>query len=161
MSRKDLLASGDARSVSYTGGFGEGTMKSNLAEEGSIPETVDNSALFAPKAPTVVYRGQPFNKRVLVRPVEMKSNSAIIIPDSAKANSEVGIIVSFSVDSELKKQGMTEGTMVLFDKFAAVGQQFPLINEQGESESFLLLQEFDIQLQLIPYSPKSDDKRVQ
>ena len=38
---------------------------------------------------------------------------------------------------------------MLFDKFAAVGQIFPLLNSTGETEPTLLLQEVDIQMQMV------------
>jgi co-chaperonin GroES (HSP10) len=146
LSRKDLLASGDAKGFSSVGGFGPGELKPNYSEE--VPSVVDNSALFAPKAPAVFYKGTPFNSRVLVRRVELQSNSSIVIPESAKEKSEVGHILAFSKDSKLPEWGLNVGDMILFDRYAAVGQVFPLLNEKGESEPTLLLQDVDIQMKL-------------
>jgi co-chaperonin GroES (HSP10) len=144
----DRLARG-AKSATFSGGFGPGELKPSVApEEETVPSTVDNSALFAPKKPSVYYRGKPFNKRILVTQVELASNSTILIPDSAKGNSEVGRIKAFSSDSELQKSGLKIGALVLFDKYAAVGQIFPLLGENGEIEQTLLLQEFDIQMEM-------------
>jgi co-chaperonin GroES (HSP10) len=144
----DRLASGRQKSATFQGGFGPGELKPSVAPESDIPAVIDNSALFAPKRPSVYYRGKPFNKRILVTQVELENNSSIIIPDSAKGHSEVGRIKAFSQDSELQKQGLKVGSLVLFDKFSAVGQIFPLLGEDGETEPTLLLQEFDIQMEM-------------
>lgn len=143
----DRLARGQ-KSATFAGGYGEGELKPSLAPEGSIPDVVDNSALFVPKLPEVFYRGEPFYGRVLVIPVDLKSNSTVIIPDSAKDKSEVGRIAAFSEDSQLRKWGLVIGDMILFDRFAAVGQSFPLLNERGENVTHLLLQECDVQMKL-------------
>lgn len=158
----DRLARGQ-RSATFSGGFGDGELKPSLAPEESIPAVVDNSALFAPKKPEVVYRGKPFNKRILVTRVELKSTSALIIPDSAKDKSEVGIIVSFSDDSDLKKLGLKEGCMILFDRFAAVGQNFPLLGEDGETKEHLLLQECDVAMEMteVRLQPETSEPCVQ
>jgi co-chaperonin GroES (HSP10) len=146
----DKLASGRAKSATYSGaGYGEGTMKPNVAPEddaAEVPSVVDNSALFAPTKPAVYYKGKPFNKRILVTTVELERNSSIIVPESAKGHSEIGRIKAFSDDSELKNVGLKIGDLVLFDKYAAAGQSFPLLNENGETEPTLLLQECDIQM---------------
>jgi co-chaperonin GroES (HSP10) len=145
----DRLASGRQKTATFQGGYGPGELKPSVAEEETVPSVVDNSALFAPVRPAVVYKGKPFNHRVLVTQVELESTSKIIIPDSARGNSEVGRIKAFSADSELQKQGLTVGALVLFDKFSAVGQTFPLLNESGETEMTLLLCEHDIQMEMI------------
>jgi co-chaperonin GroES (HSP10) len=142
----DRLARGQ-KSATFAGGFGPGELKPSIAPE-EVPSVVDNSALFAPKRPAVFYRGVPFNRRILVTQVELESNSSIIIPDSAKGHSEVGKIKAFSDDSELRTLGLKVGDLVLFDKYAAHGQMFPLLNESGETEPTLLLQEHDIQMKM-------------
>jgi co-chaperonin GroES (HSP10) len=145
----DRLARGQ-KSATFQGGFGPGELRPSVAVEEEIPSTVDNlEKILAPKIPQTFYRGKPFNKRLLVVQVELDSNSSIIIPDAAKGHSEVGLIKEFSADSELRQQGLKEGDMVLFDKYAAVGQTFPLLNELGVAEPTLLLQECDIQMQMI------------
>jgi co-chaperonin GroES (HSP10) len=143
----DRLARGDAKAT-FQGGYGEGELKPSIAPESDIPAVIDNSALFAPKRPSVYYRGKPFNKRILITQVELESNSDIIIPDSAKAKSEVGRIVQFSDDSDLKRLGLKEGCLILFDRFAAIGQSFKLLNENGESVDHVLLQEADVQMEM-------------
>ena len=143
----DRLARGDAKAT-FQGGYGEGELKPSIAKEGDCPSVVDNSALFAPKRPAVFYKGQPFNQRVLVTRVEMQSNSSIIIPDSAKEKSEVGRILAFAADSKLPGWGLKEGDLILFDRYAAIGQVFPLLNAKGEAEPTLLLQDCDVQMRL-------------
>lgn len=149
----DRLARGQKK-ANFMGGYGEGELKPSIAAEEEVPCTVDNLAVFAPKKPETFYRGKPFNKRILVTQVELESNSDIIIPDTAKGASEVGRIKAFSDDSELRQLGLQEGDLVLFDRYAAVGQVFPLLNESGETEATLLLQEHDIQMQMIPVKNK-------
>jgi co-chaperonin GroES (HSP10) len=144
----DKLARG-AKTATFSGGYGEGELKPSLAAEGSIPDVVDNSALFAAKKPQTWYKGKPFYGRVLVVPVDLKSNTTVIIPDSAKDKSEVGRIAAFSADSKLKEWGLELGALILFDRFAAVGQSFPLLNQDGENIVHLLLQECDVQMELI------------
>jgi co-chaperonin GroES (HSP10) len=156
----DRLASGRQKSATFQGGYGPGELKPSIAVEEEVPSTIDNLAVFAPKRPEVFYRGKPFNKRILVTQVELESNTSIIIPDSAKGHSEVGRIKAFSDDSELRKQGLCEGDLVLFDKFAAVGQVFPLLTESGETEPTLLLSEVDIQMQMIPVRNEPEPEPV-
>jgi co-chaperonin GroES (HSP10) len=144
----DRLARGQKKAT-FQGGYGEGELRPSIAvEEEGVPDLVDNLAVFAPKKPAVYYRGIPFNKRILVTQVELENNTDIIIPDTAKGASEVGRIKAFSADSELRKLGLNVGDLVLFDRYAAVGQVFPLLNESGETEPTLLLQECDIQMQM-------------
>ena len=78
----------------------------------------------------------------------MQSNSSIIIPDSAKEKSEVGRILAFAADSKLPGWGLKEGDLILFDRYAAIGQVFPLLNAKGEAEPTLLLQDCDVQMRL-------------
>lgn len=162
----DKLASGRQKSATFQGGFGDGEMRGvSTAEETCLCENrsqpgskanplcpdhgtvVDNSASLY-KKPAVTYRGRPFFGRVLVVRVERQSNSTIIIPDSARGKSDVGRIVKFCPESQLEKYGLRQQAMILFDKFASVGQEFPLLGDDGKEVEHLLLMECDVQMEL-------------
>lgn len=111
-----------------------------------LPAMVDNSAiLFKDKKPAVTYKGEPLADRVLVKRFVPDSSSAIIIPDVAKGKSDYGVIVNVAPHSKL---GFGAGTLVLFDKFAATGQEIMLIDDDGKLAEHLILQECDILLKL-------------
>ena len=116
-----------------------------VTAEFDIPDRVDNSHLFVEKRPSVVYKGEPLSDRVLVKRFVPDSTSVIVIPDAAKGKSDYGIIVNLSPETKLK---FGAGTLVLFDKFAAAGQEIKLIDDNGKLEEFLILQECDILLKL-------------
>ena len=103
------------------------------AETEALPEIVDNSALFAPKKPEIYYRGKPLNDRILIKRIERASGSSLVIPDSARGKSDTGIVVSVSPVSKL---GLEPGALILFDKFAAVGQEIDLLDEKIGAQGF-------------------------
>jgi co-chaperonin GroES (HSP10) len=129
------------------------------SEPEEVPATVDNSALFAPKKPAVMYRGIPLSDRILLRRIEHEASTPIIIPDSAKGKSDMGVVVATSIDSDMP---LPKGTKVLFDKFAAVGQEISLFSEEdGRECEHLLVQECDVLLILEPYSEAETGTCVQ
>jgi co-chaperonin GroES (HSP10) len=123
-------------------------------EAEAIPSVVDNSAIFAAKKPSIIYRGTPLNDRILIKRVERESGSSmLVIPDSARGKSDMGIVVSVSPFSQL---GLLPNMLILFDKFAAVGQEIELVDEQGISSEHLLVQECDVLLVLEAYKPQQE-----
>lgn len=133
--------------------------KGGEGEPEPVPSVVDNSALFAPKRPSIIYRGVPLNDRILLRRIEHEASTPIIIPDSAKGKSDMGTVVSTSPVSKLQ---LAKGTKVLFDKFAAVGQEISLFSEDdGRECEHLLVQECDVLLILEPYSEPETGTCVQ
>jgi|SRR6185437_6673213 len=132
----------------------------NVAPEGpELVSHVDNSKLFARKTPSVRYKGKPLGDRVLVKRITKESNSSIIIPDAARAKSDMGVVVGVGdglVDITTGKRtplNVSEGEIVLFDRFAAVGQEVTLADENGEESEHLILQAHDILLTLTKVEP--------
>ena len=123
------------------------------AEAEELPTTVDNLATFAPKKPSICYRGTPLNDRILIKRVERQSGNMIVIPDSAKGKSDTGIVVNVAPASQL---GLQPNMLILFDKYAAVGQEITLVDEQGIECEHLLVQECDVLLVLEAYKVPSE-----
>lgn len=149
MGRGDVLARG-ARSASFPQGGAHRDepieLRNVAAEEpeSAVPSVVDNSALFAKPKPAIYYEGTPLNDRVLIRRVERTSNSSIILPDAVKGKSDMGEVVSIG-DGVL---GIAAGDLVLFDKYAAVGQEVNLLDASGDEREHLIVQKHDIILKL-------------
>lgn len=158
MGRGDALASGAKKATYSMGGDSKDAPVDlkNVAPEDTaeLASLVDNSAIFAPKAPAVIYRGKPYGDRVLVKRITRESNSRIVIPDAAKAKSDMGIVVGVGnglVDITTGRRtplDIQEGQIVLFDRFAAVGGEVPLMDEKGEEAEHLILQACDVLLVL-------------
>lgn len=98
----------------------------------------------APEAPKVGYRGKAFGDCILVQRVEKEHTSQLIIPDSMRAKSDIGYIYSAGA----KCEKVTQGMLVLFDRFASHGAEIDLIDEDGIQRKLLLLREFDVQCEL-------------
>jgi len=162
MGRGDALASG-AKSASFmmpTARKDEPVDLRNVAKDGpELVSHVDNSHLFKKSVPAVRYEGYPLGDRVLVKRVSKESGSLIIIPDAAKAKSDMGVVVGVGdglVDITTGKRtpvNVEKGQLVLFDRFAAVGQEVSLIDENGEECEHLILQAHDILLRLRKIEP--------
>lgn len=82
---------------------------------------------------------KPLGDRVLIEPIEAetKTQSGIIIPDSAKEKPQKGKVVA--VGNGTKDQSLTvkDGDLVLYAKYAGTE-----INHEGKS--FLIMRESDI-----------------
>lgn len=160
MGRGDALAAG-AKSASFmmpNAHKDEPVELKNVAKP-ELVSHVDNSHLFKKSIPAVRYEGYPLGDRVLVKRVSKESGSLIIIPDAAKAKSDMGIVVGVGdglVDITTGKRtpvNVEKGQLVLFDRFAAVGQEVSLIDENGEEAEHLILQAHDILLRLRKIEP--------
>jgi len=161
MGRGDALASG-AKAASFMmppAHKNEPVELRNVAPEEKLVSRVDNSSLFKRPAPSVRYKGKPLGDRVLVRRVTKENNSLIVIPDAAKAKSDMGIVVGVGdglIDITTGKRtpvNVKEGEIVLFDRFAAVGQEVTLADQSGEEAEHLILQAHDILLTLERIEP--------
>jgi chaperonin GroES len=158
MGKGDILASGGKRANFMMGGDSKDApidLKNVAPEETEkLADLVDNSAIFSPKAPAVIYRGKPMGDRVLVKRITRESNSQIVIPDAAKAKSDMGIVVGVGsglvdITSGVRTPlDVRVGELVLFDRFAAVGGEVSLLDEKGEESEHLILQACDILLSL-------------
>lgn len=130
----------------------------NVAEESS--EVIDNSALFLKNKARTGYRGTPLNDQVLVQRFEREVISTLVIPDSAKEKSDMGLVISSGPGLVSQYSGarsvlsVKAGDLVLYDKFAAVGQEITLVNEEGYEQEFLILREQDIMLTLEEFEIK-------
>lgn len=156
MGKGDALASGQKSATFQMGGDDRDApvVLHNVADENELPDVIDNSALFIPKQPTVVYKGKPLGDMVLVKRIERESYSSIVIPDSAKGKSDTGIVTGVGpgiispLTGHRTSLSVQEGDLVLYDKFAAVGQEIKLMDESGEESEQLILREHDILLTL-------------
>ena len=98
-----------------------------------------------PKAkPEVGYRGKPFGDNVMIQRVEREHTSNLILPDSLKSKSDLGYVVAIGN----RVENVKEGQLCCFDRFAAHGSEFELIDESGIKRQYLLLREYDIMIQL-------------
>jgi chaperonin GroES len=86
----------------------------------------------------VSVRVQPLDDRVLVRPVEVeeRTQSGIILPDTAKEKPQQGIVVAVGTDEELQKL-IAVGDEILFTKYG--GSEIKL-----NGEVHVILQRSDI-----------------
>lgn len=94
--------------------------------------------------PQVGYKGESLGDTVLIQRVDKEHSSNLIIPDSLKAKSEIGYIISAG---KLCKY-VEEGWLILFDRFASVGMEISLIDEDGIERERLVVHEYDILLKL-------------
>lgn len=147
----DALASGAKSAVFVMGGDSKDApiaLRNVAPEEERLVSHVDNSAvLFQPKKKVPYYKAKrPLSDRILVKRLESRaSNSPIIIPDSARGQSDVGVVIAVSPFS---KSGLEAGALILFDKFAIVGQEIMLGDEYGELSEHLMVQDCDILMEI-------------
>ena len=155
MGRGDVLASGGKSATFYPANSpitARNISEAHTEEHDPLPSIVDNLAEFT-KRPKVCYRGKARANMVLVSRVEKESNSRIIIPDTSRAKSDIGIVKSAgpAIDD------LNEGDLVLYDRFAAVGQEVSLIDESGDEREYLMLAAHDILLILEPVTPVTSE----
>lgn len=117
-----------------------------------IPDHVDNLSTILPPKPAFRYEGAPFNDLVLVERIERESNSLVIVPDSFKGKSDMGVIAAVGdgtrADGTLRPIKVSVGELVLFDKYAAQGADICLSDKDGNEKTYLMLREYDILLKL-------------
>lgn len=119
---------------------------SDPTSDSHLPALVDNSALWS--KPHVQFRGKPRGDMVLVVRVEQKSASMLIVPDVAKGKSEIGRVAGVGVNVS----DLSIGMLVMFDRFASVGNELKLVTDEGEVEHLLLRQD-DVMLILEELAP--------
>lgn len=64
----------------------------------------------------------------------------MIVPDAHKEKSDVGFL--WAVGPEVKD--LKKGQMVLYDKYSTVGQNYSLLDEDGDEKEFLLLRQISV-----------------
>lgn len=74
------------------------------------------------------YETEPRGKYVFIRPVPQDHPARIVFPKSHQSDQEIGFIHAIHESvSDLKK-----GFLVVYDRFAAIGAAFDVIDESGE-----------------------------
>lgn len=90
------------------------------------------------------YKGKARGDNVLVTRVEREHSSMLIIPESARAKSDIGR----AADVGPQVMRCSVGELVLFDRFAAHGKEIELVDDEGIARQHLLLNDADILLGL-------------
>jgi co-chaperonin GroES (HSP10) len=101
----------------------------------------------------ISYKADCRGDNVLVIRVEREHSSQLIIPDSAKAKSDIGHVAEVGPQATRCKKG----ELVLFDRFAAHGKEIELVDEQGIPRQHLLLNDVDVLLGLRRSVPVPDE----
>jgi co-chaperonin GroES (HSP10) len=78
--------------------------------------------------PEYGYKPQPLLDGVFVKPVPKEHKSRLIVPDAYGTATDQGFVVAVGP----KVEGIKAGDLVLFDRFAKVGYEFELLDEDGE-----------------------------
>lgn len=90
--------------------------------------------------PQIQYRAKAFGENIIVQRVEKGHSSNIIIPDNALAKSDNGYVISVGD----RVQNLKPGQLVMFDQFAAHGNEMKLVDDEGIERENLLLKECDV-----------------
>lgn len=156
----DKLASGSKSAQFSTGGarkgepiqIAPGMVTTDEPEE--LVSHIDNSSLFKTRAELVQrYRGRPLGDRVLVKRIK-QSQAELLVVDTAelKQKSEKGIVTGVGdgvIDLSTGKRtpvNLSVGDLILFDRFAAVGQEVELADDEGIEVEHLILAASDVLL---------------
>ena len=145
MKRKDILASGTARSATFMGGSGENDIFRNVAPEGSRDESIPDIE------PVKVVRKKfvPTEGVLLVRRDEARSASGILITETMeKEQPAEGIVLEVGFGS-----GFEVGQHIVFGKYA--GAEFKL-----NGETLLLMNEDEVKGFIIDESPVEEGKSL-
>ena len=127
--RKDLLAAGLVKSVTYAGGIGEGDILRNVAPEGSRNEFVPETDA----TPILKKRFRPLGTQMLVRQTVEETSSTIILDQTEKEKPCEGTVLETGKDLTTVSVGDT----VVFGKYS--GQEFKL-----NGEILLILREEEV-----------------
>ncbi len=116
---------------------------SPVREGDSAPKTVSPAAEIPPAEspkPEWHYTAQPRRDMCFVIVLSKEHSSRVIVPDAHKEKSDVGFV--WGVGPEV--QDLKVGDIVLFNKFASIGQEYDLLDENGDDQRFLMLSEMHI-----------------
>ena len=86
--------------------------------------------------PTYGYRPDPLLDQVFIKPVPRDHQSLLIIPKAYEAATDQGFVSAVGPDAK----GIKVGDLVLFDRFAKVGKEFELLDEENESVQLVCIQ---------------------
>lgn len=108
-------------------------------EEVPVAAQWDPAVPEAPK-PEWHYTAQPRHDFVFLLRLSKEHSSRVIVPDAHKEKSDVAMV--WAVGPEVKD--LAPGDICLFDKYATVGQEYSLLDEEGDDRDFLMLQDIHI-----------------
>ena len=74
------------------------------------------------------YRATALGKNVFIKPVPKEHAAHFIIPDAYEPATDSGFVASAGPDVV----GIKPGNLVLYDRFATTGNEFTLLDEDGE-----------------------------
>jgi co-chaperonin GroES (HSP10) len=89
-----------------------------------------------PEKPTHGYQPHPLLDRVFIRPVPKEHKSRLITPDAYGTATDQGFVTAVGP----KVEGIKIGDLVLFDRFAKVGYEFSLLDDEGDLSELVCLQ---------------------
>lgn len=156
MGRGDQLASGQKKATFFppvnkieARNVAEPTAEDLDRTVDEMPSIVDNSALFVKPEPIPI-DFEPIHDMVLVRLIEVQAESSIILPDISKGKANRGIVHAVGEGARDKNSGalippaVKVGDLVMYDRYAAVGQEIKLADDNGNYVEYLMLREYDI-----------------
>ena len=112
------------------------TPAANTGEENaSAPPAPDADPLPAPPPPTHGYVPTPRGPIVFIRPLPKDHSARLITPPAYETNGDMGFVYAAAPTANLKP-----GTLVLYDKFAEVGNKYDMV-EDGEIVELVAIRE--------------------
>lgn len=112
------------------------TPAANTGEENaSSPPAPDADPLPAPPPPTHGYVPTPRGPIVFIRPLPKDHSARLITPPAYETNGDMGFVYAAAPTANLKP-----GTLVLYDKFAEVGNKYDMV-EDGEIVELVAIRE--------------------
>ena len=112
------------------------TPAANTGEENaSAPPAPDADPLPAPPPPTHGYVPTPRGPLVFIRPLPKDHSARLITPPAYETNGDMGFVYAAAPTANLKP-----GTLVLYDKFAEVGNKYDMV-EDGEIVELVAIRE--------------------
>ena len=108
----------------------------DAAEEVVVPVELD----LTPDKPTFGYKAQPRNNYIFVRPSPPNHSGRMVIPPAYQAQSNIGLVRSVGKSVLDVKQG----DLVMYDKYAEMGNRFPLMDGDGEIVDLVQMAEVNV-----------------
>lgn len=105
----------------------------NRGETVGIPQPIEWAP---PTKPEYGYRPTPLLDRVFIKPVPKEHKSRLITPDAYGTATDQGFVTAVGPDVV----GIKAGDLVLFDRFAKVGYEFTLLDDEGELAELVCMQ---------------------
>ena len=104
-------------------------------ENASAPPAPDADPLPATPPPTHGYVPTPRGPIVFIRPLPKDHSARLITPPAYETNGDMGFVYAAAPTANLKP-----GTLVLYDKFAEVGNKYDMV-EDGEIVELVAIRE--------------------